>query len=146
MSHPPITFLADINHRVRTFGNALWKLKAMGKRHTDCTRVDCQRLKRNFSYWIWRYNGTTLEEFRERANAIVRHHFNDHSHCDASWCPHTKKTKEESALTGKYRDYETHKKLWEQLCEILDRFLTPLNLKDIFHKYHSQKTRPSTEQ
>ena len=65
LSHPEITFLANINHRVRTFGNALWRLKATGKRNTDCTRVDCQHLKRNFSYWIWRYNGTTLEEFRE---------------------------------------------------------------------------------
>ncbi len=32
LSHPNIIFLADINHRVRTFGKAFWKLKATGKR------------------------------------------------------------------------------------------------------------------
>ena len=52
LTHPPILFVADLNHKVRSFGKALWNLASSGRSKTECTKVDCQRLKRNFSYFL----------------------------------------------------------------------------------------------
>ena len=66
------------------------------KKITKMTRVDCQRLKRNFAYWLWRYNGQSREEFVKNAPAVLYHHFNEHKYCDPVWCPHH--IKDETAL------------------------------------------------
>jgi hypothetical protein len=47
--HPPINFLANLCHQVRTFGKYLWALKKGGKQKSEINVVDCLQIKRNYS-------------------------------------------------------------------------------------------------
>ena len=48
--HPVIKFLADLTHRIRTFGKHVFQLAAAPKSTSTCTLVDAYHLKRNFGY------------------------------------------------------------------------------------------------
>jgi hypothetical protein len=50
--HPVITFLADLMHRIRTFGKYVFGLANAPMSTSSCTLVDAYRLKRNFGYWL----------------------------------------------------------------------------------------------
>jgi hypothetical protein len=80
-NHPVITFLADLCHRVRTFGKYLWNLKQGGKRKSTMNIVDCLRLKRNYAWWLFSGRTLTFDEFKRSCRSPVLHHFNDHSTC-----------------------------------------------------------------
>ena len=53
LDHPPVEFCADLNHRIRQFGGALWALARAKKSESIMTVQDAQRMKRNFSFWIF---------------------------------------------------------------------------------------------
>jgi hypothetical protein len=134
-----IQLIANINHRVRTFGGYLWKLEKTGEIMTKLTKVDCQRLKRNFLYWLWRYNGKTREEFVNNAPAVLYHHFNDHTHCDPAWCLHQHKDATKLAELDKYRCMVEDKDLFEQILPIFEKFTSETYITEMHRKFNSQK-------
>ena len=103
------------------------------------TSVDCQRLKRNFAYWLWRYNGQSREEFVKNAPAVLYHHFNDHQYCDPIWCPHHHKGSKELAALAKYRCMVEDKDLFEQLLPIFQKFISDSYITEMHHTFNSQK-------
>jgi hypothetical protein len=139
LTHSVIELIANINHRVRIFGGYLWKLEKTGKKKTKLTKVDCQRLKQNSSYWLWWYNGQSREEFISNAPAVLFHHFNDHTHCDPVWCPHKHKNATELAELGKYRCMVEDKDLFNQFFPIFDKFTSNKYITEMHHTFHSQK-------
>jgi len=47
------------------------------------TATDCERLKRNFSFWHRQNRHDTYEVFVSRYRAVIDHHFGDHSSCQS---------------------------------------------------------------
>jgi hypothetical protein len=137
-NHPIIIFLADLCHRVRTFGKYLWKLKGQGKKKSKMNRVDCLRLKRNYAWWLFSGRRLTFDEFEKSSKSPVLHHFNDHSTC-GSWCKHRDKSEEELKKLTKYRCKVKNPQLYLFCTEIIDRFSSHQNLKECHHQMHSQK-------
>ena len=68
--HLVIKFLADLTHRIRSFGEYVFALAAAPKSTLTCTMVDAYRLKHNFGYWIPGYHSETLEIFGKKSNAL----------------------------------------------------------------------------
>ncbi len=50
--HPILDFLADTNHRVRTYAKYFFLLSKKRRTETACTPNDAERMKRNFAYFI----------------------------------------------------------------------------------------------
>jgi hypothetical protein len=91
-NHPPIRFLADLCHRVRTtFGKYLWELKKGGLKKSEITVVDCLWLKRNYAWWLLSYRSLMYDTFKQSARSPLDHHFIGHSTC-GTWCKHTGKS------------------------------------------------------
>jgi hypothetical protein len=137
-NHPVITFLADLCHRVRTFGKYLWNLKQGGKRKSNMNIVDCLRLKRNYAWWLFSGRTLTFDEFKRSCRSPVLHHFNDHSTC-GTWCKHREKSESELAELTKYRNKEVDKELYLLILEIIDRFSEEDKLRECHHQMSSQK-------
>jgi hypothetical protein len=136
--HPVLDFLADLSHRVRTYGKYLWVLKNQGKKRSEMTLVDSLRLKRNFAWWLFSGINITYDQFRDSAQSPVLHHFNDHTQC-GTWCRHRTKTKAQLGLLKKYRCKEANNKLYLQCLEILERFTSEAHLRECHHRMSSQK-------
>jgi hypothetical protein len=136
--HPVIKFLADLCHRVRSFGKYLWALLKTGKKKTEMNVVDCLQLKRNFAWWLFSGRNQTYEEFKTSSRSPVLHRFNDHSTC-GTWCKHTMKSEKKLKKLKKYRSKHTNLKLYLKCMEIIDRFTVDKKLQECHHQMHSQK-------
>jgi hypothetical protein len=137
-NHPVILFLADLCHRVRTFGKYLWCLKNGGKKKSEINVVDCLPLKRNYAWWLFSGRTQMFEEFKLSCKSPVLHNLNDHSTC-GTWCKHRGKTESELAKLKKYRNKEVNKELYLLICEIIDKFSDEDKLRECHHQMHSQK-------
>jgi hypothetical protein len=109
-NHPPITFLADLCHRVRTFGKYLRALKKGGKKKSESNGVDCLRLKQNYAWWLFSGRTLTFKDFKLSCRSPILHHFNDHSAC-GTWCKHRGKSESELVKLKKYRNKEVNNQL-----------------------------------
>jgi hypothetical protein len=137
--HPPIDWLADKNHRVRTYAKYFFILAHKKRSFTSCTTNDAERMKRNFSYFIHMYRHASFKEFKKAAKAVLEHHFNNHEFC-GDWCPANRWKDDEKKLKAlKYRSKETDAELYEQMSTIHDTFTDVWNLRDIYHEVHSNK-------
>jgi hypothetical protein len=107
---------------------------------SSCTTVDAYRLKRDFGYWLLSYCKQDFDTFSKNSKAVVEHHFNNHAHCDVSWCP-MKNSDPVMAARGnlKYRCKKKNAKFYEQICDVMARFTTYEKLKECHHRYSSQK-------
>ena len=83
--HPQVKFLTDKNHCVQAYARYLW-LCVEGKGNVKISSSDAFRLKRNFAYFINMYSECDFETFKAAAQAVVNHHFGDHTYCDIIWC------------------------------------------------------------
>jgi hypothetical protein len=137
-NHPVIKFLADLCHRVRTFGKYLWRLKNGGKKKSEMNVIDCLRLKRNYAWWLFSGRTLSFEEFKQSCRSPVLHHFNDHSTC-GTWCKHRDKSESELAKLTKYRNKEGNKELYLFIVEIIEKFSDEESLRECHHQMHSQK-------
>jgi hypothetical protein len=129
---------ADPSHRTKVVGKHVFKLAWGPRKITKCTKADALRLKRNFGYFQKQTNRQPFPEFKRKSKTVIEHHFNNHSYCDASWCPIAKagKTKGDPI---KYRDDVRDAELKAQLVEIIDVFTTEEKLLKIHHQMDSQK-------
>jgi hypothetical protein len=137
--HPIIDFLADKNHRVRTYAKYFFLLAHKKRSVTCCTPNDAERMKRNFAYSIHMYRHDSFSEFKKAAKAVLEHHFNNHVFC-GEWCPANKWKEDEKQLRSlKYRCKVKHTELYEQMSTIHNTFTDVWNLQEIYHEYHSNK-------
>jgi hypothetical protein len=136
--HPVIIFLADLSHRVRTYGKYLFAMKNMGAKRSPMTEMDALRLKRNFAWWLFSGASLTYDEFSDAAMSPVLHHFNDHSKC-GTWCRHKNKSAEQLSHLDKYRNKEKDSFLYSQCVELIERFTSESHLRECHHKMSSQK-------
>jgi hypothetical protein len=144
--HPTIAFIADCNHRVRTYAKAYFLLAGMSQKKSECRPADAERLKRNFSYFLHMYRTAPWEKFRHNSNAVIEHHFNNHDYCE-EWCPVLKRRErikkgeieedEESEL--KYRCKTRNARLYTQLRAYHDAYTTDSSLWELWHQVHSNK-------
>ncbi len=84
--HPIIAFIANCNHRVRTYSKAYFLLADVKREKSECRPADAKRMKRNFLYFLHMYRSATLETFMHASNAVIEHHFNNHEVCEV-WFP-----------------------------------------------------------
>ena len=139
LTHPYITFLADKNHRVRTYASAIFKLAYASQKDSLCTKVDAERLKRNFGYCLHLYHDRPFDEFKKSVECVVEHHFNNHENC-GDWCSARKwEGQEKIAKQLKYRDKIKDAKLYLQIRNIHDKFCTEEWLMDLWHDVNSNK-------
>jgi hypothetical protein len=139
LSHPKIEFLADKNHRVRTYAKYFFDLSQKRKSESTCTYNDAERMKRNFSYFIHMYHTQPFPLFMKASKAVLQHHFNNHEFCD-DWCPWKKWSDEQRILKElKYRSLDDDKELYLQFEKIHVAFTTEEALRDLYHEVHSNK-------
>jgi hypothetical protein len=92
-NHPPIKFLADLCHPVRTFGKYLWRLKNGGKKKSKIIAVNCLGLKRNYAWWLFSGRSLLSKDFQLSCRCLILHHFNHHSTC-GTWCKHGERVRQ----------------------------------------------------
>jgi hypothetical protein len=132
----PVVHLADPNHRVKSFGNKIYEYVNMGVKKSECEKSDAERLKRNLSFCIRTNVQKTFDEFKTAMNAVLEHHFDCHEYCDAEWCAHLR---EDDGKKRYYRCKKKNKKLYEQLRTVTEKFFTDERLKEIYHKFNTNK-------
>jgi hypothetical protein len=137
--HPPINWLADKNHRVRTYARYFFVLAHKPRSQTCCTPNDAERMKRNFAYFLHMYRQESFQQFKKAAKAVLEHHFNNHEFC-GEWCPANRWREDEKKLKIlKYRCKVKHAKLYEQMSTIHNTYTDVWNLRDVYHEVHSNK-------
>jgi len=77
--------LCDPTHWVRVLGGHLFGLAAKTA-HIGITKADALCLKRNYGYAHKQSRDKPYEEYKMAMDGALRHHGNDHSCCDVSWC------------------------------------------------------------
>jgi hypothetical protein len=134
--HAIIRFLADKGHRVRGYTSFLfaesYKSVANG---CGCTKVDAERMKCRLSWTLHLHYFGTYEEFRTAVNAVLQHHFDDHSFC-GDWCKSAQGTREEIEESGlRFRCKTRHSTLYEVMKKHHDKFMEEEKLRQLFHRY-----------
>jgi len=138
-------FLADPAHRCKCVGKELFKLAEERGKELSFDKIDCARLKRNFSYWLRQNCNEPFEIFEQRFPCIVEHHFGRHEYCvgrdEGGWC----KYKGNPALILKakqehrYHDKDKEPALYMALMNIMKRFSTKEMLMQLWHPHWIQK-------
>ncbi len=144
--------LADPSHRCKSWGRALYKLYYEKGRQIGMTKIDCERLKRNFSYWHRQNVIKPFEIFQKAFRAVIEHHFGNHSYCEAvedgGWCLY--KNNQEAQRQGeedhRFRNPKTQQSLYEALTAIWEKFATTEMLIQLFHPFSSQKSESLNQQ
>ena len=97
------------------------------------SKLDCLRLKKYYSYYMKCNREKSVEGILENIMAPLDHLFDDHKHCDGSWCH--KRAEEETRMEckvatsernrkGYYRCKVKDKELYESLCELYKPYIT----------------------
>jgi hypothetical protein len=144
--HPSIAFIADCNHRVRSYAKAYFLLADLSQKKSECRPGDAERLKRNFAYFLHMYRAAPWEKFRHMSNAVVEHHFNNHEYCE-EWCPVLKRRErirkgeieEDETSDLKYRSKTGNERLYTQVRAYHDAYTTDSALWELWHEVHSNK-------
>jgi hypothetical protein len=137
--HKRIEFLADANHRVKTYAGPLFALGRLPEGVSEATSTDAERMKRNMGYAIHQNKKKDLDGMRKAMTAILEHHFNDHTFC-GEWCRALFwKDDERVRQALKYRCKEKNSKLYEQLKIHHDKFVTDEWIRDLMHDYDTNK-------
>jgi hypothetical protein len=159
-------WLADPQHRTKCYAGAFFKY-FMGKNELKMTKCDCLRLKRNFGYFLALHRNTaTEEEFEDASKAVLEHHWNNHDHCGAEWCPYKKKMEvaaeaaaaaagdvesqgvaeaptetasKATSSTAKFRNKLEQPELYALMKGIHGKYTTPVRLHEVFHAWSTQK-------
>ena len=81
LTHPPITRLADINHRNRCMAGKIYKLARQAKKYSQCSTADAERLKRNMNSALHEFKSHDFVTFKSQIWAVLYHHFDIHDTC-----------------------------------------------------------------
>jgi len=131
----PTAFYCDPTHRTRVIGKHMFAMAAQTAK-TDVTKADAQRIKRNIGYAHKQFRGKTFEEYKTAMKGALLHLGNDHSCCDASWCPFKSGKKDENDNENYLRKGT---KRWNNIASVVDTYTTEEMLRMTHHPYDSQK-------
>ena len=134
--HPPITFLADVNHRLRAMFGKIFALSRKKKSDSLVTSMDAHRLKRNFTMAIFSNQGEEFPVFVCMAVNVLEHHFGIHDNCGDEWCPFNRnKDKPEKQKELFYRNKEnaTDKKNYKHIKPIFNTYCSEKKMRFIYH-------------
>ena len=131
---PEPTFVADPNHRKKTFAGDLYRFEKVGvDLKQGMTKMDVLRLTQNFAYMVRSLPSLDRSEWKDAAEAVIEHHFDNHDYCGL-WCHRKKQSDEERAKKKKiYRSKEEDKKLYHILKQKIERFITEEALDEVGH-------------
>ena len=90
---PVPKWFADPTHRAKCIAGKFFKYNKTNK---YMSKLDCLRLKKYYSYYIKCNRNKDIEDIMKNIVAPIDHLFDDHKHCDSSWCH--KKAEEESTI------------------------------------------------
>ena len=133
---PEPSFLADPNHRKKTWKNSLYSLEKLTVANKKTmTKLDVLRLGTNFAFMVRTLPGKTDEEMLTASKAIIEHHFDNHEFC-GEWCNRKKQTGEERKKKKKfYRSKVKDIELYKELQVRVKRFITLQGLKEVGHGF-----------
>jgi len=106
-----------------------------------CSKVDCERLKRNFGHFLLTCtdHNWTLDEMVEKSQQVILHHFNDHSVC-GEWCKYRKPSvSREEEIQRQNRFRQKGGVLWKHIQQIFAELTTKDKMAQCFHCYSCQK-------
>ena len=131
---PEPTYVADPNHRKKSFGGELYRYESLNVDKKDgITRMDILRLTQNFCYMVRSLQSTPRSQWQDCAKCVVEHHFDNHHYCGL-WCWRKKQTAEEQEKEKKmYRCKTKNYKLYLGLTERIARFITEDALDEVGH-------------
>jgi len=136
---PEPSFLADPNHRKKSLANVLHQLE--GKKASTkftMTKMDVLRLATNFAYMVRTLPQQSEDNCVTCGKAVLDHHFDDHTHC-GDWCSRKNLSNEEKQQSTKHcRDKERDAKLYEELHDRIERFVTKEALLEVAHGMDTQ--------
>jgi hypothetical protein len=140
--------LADPTHRNKVFVKPLFAV-ACGRKSENphgLTKADCERLKVNMGYFIKMCRRELFPEFLRRSQAVIQHHFNDHSIC-GKWCNFSTELEPEKRMeittetATKFRDKMKQPGLCKVVKRLTTHLLSPEMLRESHHPHDSQKTK-----
>jgi hypothetical protein len=105
------------------------------------TKMDIVRIGKNYGYMIRSLNLNMSDEaMSEAAKAVLEHHFYNHHYCSNLWCRRKLQTPEQRLASVRYYRRKTSKDalLYNTLTNVLSRFLTVENLKEVAHGLDTQ--------
>jgi hypothetical protein len=149
---PKVTeWLSDIGHRVKCIGGFVFSLKATSKKAlkqgTHLSKGECIKLKKLAGYFLKTPENQELpfDIFCKRAPCMYLHHFNDHSCCSDKWCKVLKSKRQEDPVPlptnycKRFRCKQQHSVLFKKMEQGMSTYLTVEALKQVYHKYSTQK-------
>jgi len=136
------TYLADLSHCHHVYGGQLYKLELTCK---EMKKTDCECLSHNFGYAVKQNHEKTEEEFAKAMIAVLEHHFDDHKHCNSTWCHFRDDAvrKSDNSVRAKLRNTSiaANKRMYDEVKKIHDASTTHKNLLMLMHPYDSQKNK-----
>jgi hypothetical protein len=138
---PEPAWLHDPNHRKRVLTGDLYKIYSAGvKNKFTMTKMDIVRIGKNYGYMIRSLNlNMTDEAMTDAAKAVLEHHFDNHHYCSNLWCRRKMQTPEERLASVRYYRCKTKDTLlYNALLNVLSRFLTVENLREVAHGLDTQ--------
>lgn len=134
---PEPRFVADPNHRRKGLTGECYKLYSQSKKlRMTMTKMDCQRLGRNYGYFVRSLGTIPEDEYLQSSEAVLDHHFDIHTNCCSTWCKRKNMTAEEKAASQRYyrsMDNKEDSELYNVLKGIVARFTTMERLKEVDH-------------
>ena len=128
-------FVSDPNHRGKLFTGEMIAvdLSSVASKVT-MTRMDTTRLGKNFKYMGRTLKHKDPNDYVQAGRAVLDHHFDIHTDCDASWCRRKNETADERLKSKRYyRDRVKDKALYKKIEGIISKYITQERLLDIAH-------------
>jgi hypothetical protein len=125
---------ADPNHRRKILtGDLLTLALSKGDDKLTMTKMDVQRIVKNYGYMIRALPRLEESKYEEAAKAVLEHHFDNHEYC-GTWCSRKRLTPEQLQQSDRYYQSKTKDaKLYHKLQDILSRFVSLERLKEVAH-------------
>ena len=141
---PVPKWFADPTHRAKCVAGKFFKYNKTNK---NMSKLDCLRLKKYYSYYIKCNRNKNIEDIMKNIMAPLDHLFDDHKHCDSSWCH--KKAEEDGTMEcevvpserkrkGYYRCKENDKELYNSLYELYKPYIIEERIEQCRHEFETQ--------
>lgn len=100
--HEP-KWLANLTHHCKVVAKEIYTLAKQAKALSLVMKLEAIRIKKYYGYCIKQTRNLPFEEMYLRRYAPLEHMFDNHEHCDSSWC-HKKRSMEKDKEIGKSRN------------------------------------------
>ena len=102
-----------------------------------------RRLKKNWGYLLRQgKNCESVDQFKNNAQAVLEHMFNNHTHCNSQWCLALRAQEEGKQYTHPSgwlsHNVPEEKKIYTQLKEIVDVYGGEFYLWQSMHPFNTQ--------